>query len=352
MTVPLKKILERHPVTASVPCRVDMGGTLDIGAFFYSLGHLAPCTFNLAVDLRTRVKLLPYRSGWVKVSSKGFPDAEFPLDKAPFNHPLGLMFAVAVYYRASGVHVVVESTSPPRSALGGSSAAAVALVAAFSRAMERTGAKRRSRREIVLLAHGLEASVAGVPCGLQDQLAAAYGGVSAWYWQADVQKAPFRRRVVVPRSSHRRLARHILLAYCGVPHASKDINGRWIQQFLSGRHRALWSEIVTTTRRFVDELMQWHLGHAARAMNRETAIRRKMTPDVLDPVGNALADAAVEHRCGARFTGAGGGGCLWAVGESPDIETLRIRWLNILSGRPEARLLDVNIDSRGLMVND
>ena len=51
-----------------------------------------------------------------------------------FEHPMGLMFAIAAYFRAGGIHIQIESASPPRSALGGSSAAAVALVAALAEA--------------------------------------------------------------------------------------------------------------------------------------------------------------------------------------------------------------------------
>ncbi|MFW6364320.1 MAG: bifunctional hydroxymethylpyrimidine kinase/phosphomethylpyrimidine kinase, partial [Spirochaeta sp.] len=33
---------------------------------------------------------------------------------------------------------------------------------------------------------------------------------------------------------------------------------------------------------------------------------------VLDDIGAALVEAARKNGCGGRFTGAGGGGCLWA----------------------------------------
>ena len=72
-----------------------MGGTLDIDTFSLPLHHLSPCTFNIALNLRTRVRLHPYHQDLVKVSSKGFDQAEYPLNKAPFDHPLGLIFAIA-----------------------------------------------------------------------------------------------------------------------------------------------------------------------------------------------------------------------------------------------------------------
>ena len=347
-----QRILEKKPIEASAPCRIDMGGTLDIRTFYYPLRHLSPCTFNIAVGLRTRVRLLPYHNERIKISSKGFESAEFPFDQAPFVHPLGLMFAIAVYFNAQNIHVQIESPSPPRSALGGSSAAAVALIAACSKLMELAASnKPLSRPQIAVLSHGLEESVAGVPCGLQDQLAAIYGGVNAWIWPTSIQSPQFRKKVVLQKRLYEDFEQHLLLAYCGKPHESKDINSHWVQQFLSGKFRHLWSEIVLCTRQFVAALANRNYLLAAELMNRETAIRQKMTPDVLDEIGILLTGAAVAHNCGARFTGAGGGGCIWALGDVKHIDSLRPVWEEILSSENEGFLLDLKIDSQGLVVH-
>jgi len=45
-----------------------------------------------------------------------------------------------------------------------------------------------------------------------------------------------------------------------------------------------------------------------------------------------------------RFTGAGGGGCIWAIGEISAIDRLRNTWERILAQNPEAHLLNVQID--------
>jgi len=349
----LRKRLESGPITSSAPCRIDMGGTLDIPTFYYPLRHLDPCTFNIALGLRTRVRLQPYTKGVIKVSSRGFKDAEFQADAAPFDHPLGLMFATATYFNAGGVHIDIESGSPPRSALGGSSVAAVALVAALSTLFQRGGESDNNinRRLIALLAYKLEESVAGVPCGSQDQLAAAYGGVHLWYWKDRPDRSSFKRIVAVKKEYHKELERRLLLAYCGKPHVSKDINGRWIQQFFAGKNRVVWKEIIDQTRQFAAALTDRNYSQAAVHMNRETALRRAMTPDVLDNVGVRLVESALQNGCGARFTGAGGGGCIWALGEIEDIDRLRPLWEESLSTRKEACLLEVNIDTTGVCVH-
>ena len=347
----LRNILESEHIEASAPCRMDVGGTLDISTFHYPLRHFFPCTFNIALDLRTRVCLSAYNKGMVKVSSKGFKSVEYPLSTVPFDHPLGLMFAIAVYFGAEGVHIQLESLSPPRSALGGSSSAAVALIAAFSKLFEKIGAgKILSRKDTAMLAYAIEGSVAGVPCGLQDQLAAAYGGVNAWYWFDGIKGSCFKKKAVYQKKFFKNFEKHLLLAYCGVQHVSKDINGKWVKQFVSGKYRELWVEIIACTRRFVDALNKHDFKYAAESMNEEMALRKKMTPEVLDPMGGKLVNSAVENNCGARFTGAGGGGCIWAIGEIEDIAILEKEWESILSEREKARMLDVNIDSQGLIV--
>ena len=347
-----QRILEKKPIEASAPCRIDMGGTLDIRTFYYPLRHLSPCTFNIAVGLRTRVRLLPYHGDRIKISSKGFKSAEFPINAAPFAHPLGLMFAIAAYFNAGNIHVQIESQSPPRGAMGGSSAAAVALIAAFSNLTQQSPPRKPlTRPQTAILAHGLEESVAGVPCGFQDQLAAIYGGVNAWIWPVSIEEPQFRKKMVLGKKWHKDFERHLLLAYCGKPHESKDINSRWVQQFLSGKFRDFWSEIVSCTRQFVEAVSDRNYLQAAALMNKETEIRTKMTPDVLDEVGNQLVGAAIAGNCGARFTGAGGGGCIWALGELKHIDRLKPVWEDILSTKNEACLLDLKIDSRGLVVH-
>lgn len=345
----LHALLAETPVSASAPCRIDMGGTLDISTFYLPLRHLAPCTFNLAMALRTQVRLMPFNPGWVKVSSRGFDDAAFKIDQVPFRHPMGLIFAIAAYFQAGGVHIQIDSASPVRSALGGSSVAAVALISAFARLRERLGAPPLSRKAVALLAHALEQSVAGVPCGIQDMLAAAFGGGHVWHWTGSPSGIPFTKRKVVPAKSHGRLSRSLLLAYCGEPHESHNVNGEWVKQFLNGNFRSHWTEIVAVTHRFVTYLEAGDLMGAGEAMNRETDLRCEMTPNVLDAMGRELVDSARKKGCGARFTGAGGGGCVWALGNPENIDRLRPVWQACLKRNPEACLLDTTIDPHGVL---
>lgn len=349
--LPIRELLKDRHVEASAPCRIDMGGTLDLSTFFLPLRRYRPCTFNIALDMRTTVTLKPCRKGITRINSRGFEPTVFSLSQAPFDHPLGLMFAIANYFGADGVEISIDSTSPPKSALGGSSSAAVALAAAFQAVLSVTGVLATPVQETALLAHALEGSVAGVPCGLQDHLAAAYGGIHAWHWARENDVRAFQKITIVEPSHFTEIESRILVAYCGVPHVSKDVNGQWVRQFIAGKHRQKWEKICTITRKFIDAMQNLNYEEAARCMNREVVLRREMTPEVFDEMGEQLRVSAVENDCGVRFTGAGGGGCVWALGAVEDIDRLRMIWENILRQRNDARILRAHVDGRGVAVS-
>ena len=256
--------VDTNSIKTSTPCRIDLGGTLDISTFYYPLMHLLPCTFNISLDIRTFVTLKAHEEGRVKISSKGFKSVEYELGKASFSHPLGLMCAIAEHYRAHGIHIEIDSTSPTRSALGGSSSAAVALIGALAKLYEPYRGKIPTRKNIAGLAHGIEASLAQVACGTQDQLAAAYGGVNAWYWQTGSEDVFFKRKTVVKKKDYRRLENSILVAYCGMPHESVNINGKWVRQFVEGKFRDVWENIVECAHRFVEALMKMDITNAGK----------------------------------------------------------------------------------------
>lgn len=344
-----RRCLENEPVETSAPCRLDMGGTLDLSTFYLPLRHLAPCTFNAALDMRTRIRLLPHTDGRIKISSRGFDPIDVESETAPFSSSMGLMMAVAAYFNADGVHIQIDSSSPPRSALGGSSVAAAALVWALSKVVADEERPLPDPGEVARVAYAIEQSVAGVPCGLQDHLAAVYGGINGWFWESGDKGGSYERRELIAADAYPMFNKHILVAYCGVPHVSKDINGTWVRDFLAGRQRDTWRRIIVHSRQFIESISDGDYRLAVDAMNAETNLRVGMTPGVLEPMGRTLVAAARDLDCGARFTGAGGGGCIWALGMPAQIERLRSDWQAILDERPEAALLDVRIDANGIL---
>jgi D-glycero-alpha-D-manno-heptose-7-phosphate kinase len=203
---------------------------------------------------------------------------------------------------------------------------------------------------MAILAYQIESNVARVSCGIQDQLAAIFGGVNAWHFEALPLENPFRHEILQSESDYESLEKQILIAYCGSPHESKDINGQWVEQFLKGTTRNDWEEIVLQTQVFIKALVNKDWPAVVSAIRSEVEIRLKMTPDVFNASGKKLLQAAIDNQCAARFTGAGGGGCIWAIGEKKQIDILRDIWLSILDQYPYASLLHNKIADCGVII--
>jgi D-glycero-alpha-D-manno-heptose-7-phosphate kinase len=349
MPTSIARILERRPIETSAPCRVDSGGTWDIKAMALPLQGIQPVTLNVALNLRTRVTLSPLERGRVAVSSAGFSGTEeFSHGNAPLDSPFGIFFAALAFFGFHGVHVQIRSDSPVRSALGGSSTALVALVKALSGVAALMGRRRMPTREILYLAYQLEDAVTKGKCGIQDQAAAAYGGVHLWRWRYGDEGSFFSRVPLLKGKACRELSERILVAYSGKSHVSSRINRSWIDGFLSGETRSGWLRVNDIVHRLAEALSAGEWNRAARLLRKEMAVRREITPDALIPITEALIDEAEEAGCGARFAGAGGGGSLWALGEKGRIERLREAWASRLSGIKGAGILECEVDPVGV----
>jgi len=303
---------------------------------------------NMALNMRTLVTLFPYKDGWVKISSQGFSKGQaFPQDKMPFDSPFGLFFAAVSHFGCHGIHVHIQSESPVKSALGGSSTALIALLKALSTVQ--AGAKHLTPKEILYLAYQLEDAVGGGNCGIQDQAAAVYGGVHQWLWRYGEPKVLYRKVPLLDRKGQKALSQRILVAYSGKAHVSSRTNRNWIKGFLSGRTRTGWIEANEVVHRFARAIQGQQWEEAAWFVREEMAIRRKLTPEALTPVTAKLVSQAEQVGCGARFAGAGAGGSLWAIGELDRIERLKEVWEKALKPIKTARILPCALDAAGVV---
>ncbi|NVM24456.1 MAG: galactokinase [Desulfobacterales bacterium] len=345
---PLLKSLEK-PIRASAPCRIDSGGTWDIKALALPLEGVAPITVNLAIDLRTYVTLLPYKSGWVKVSSDDLDTQEaYLFAEVPFNSPFGLFFAIASFFMFHGLEMVIRSRSPVMAGLGGSSTAAVAAIEAFSVVKTLLHEKEVGKGDILHLAYQLEDGVNGGMCGLQDQGAAVFGGVNKWFWNYSREGRPFERESILDENGQKEISKRILVAYSGRRHLSARINRLWIEQFLGGETRSGWIEVNRIVNRFALHIKQGNWKEGAEDLRDEVAIRKEITPEAFAPITSRLIQESETVGCGARFAGAGGGGTVWALGETDAIGELREIWAHILKGTKKGGILECAVDPAGV----
>jgi len=349
MSISVKDILKEGPIEASAPCRIDSGGTWDIKAMALPCEHIRPVTVNMALNLRSRVTLSSFQDSKIRISSKGFSRSQvFHKDDLPFDSPFGIFLAAISFFNVHGVHVHISSASPVKSAMGGSSTALVALLKALDKIRVRLGGTRRDTRRLLHLAYFLEDGISGGNCGIQDQAAAAYGGVNLWTWQYSNPRNPFKRKPLFKANEQRILSSHLAVAYSGKSHVSSRTNRKWIGEFLSGKTRGGWIEVNTIVRAFAGEVQAMRWAGAARLLRQEMTLRREITPEALIPITEVLIGQAEKTDCGARFAGAGAGGTVWAIGERENIEKVKMEWEKTLAPIKGARVLNCGIDNTGV----
>lgn len=345
-----KKTLESFPIEASAPCRIDSGGTWDIKTLALPMAHARPATVNIAITLRTTVTLTPFTRGRVRVSSQGFPhEEEYDAGTVRFDTPFGLFFAALAHFACHGVEVHIRAASPVKAALGGSSTALIALIKALCKATARPDSPKWTRKQILHLGYHLEDAVSAGKCGIQDQAAAVYGGVNRWTWHYESAERFFRRQPLLNRSAQRELSERLLLAYSGTSHVSSRMNQAWIKDFLSGKTRAGWIKVNRVVGDLGRMIQKKAWAEAATLLREEMAVRREITPDALIPITERLIRQAEEAGCGARFTGAGAGGSVWALGEKEGIDALRHVWRDTLAPVKGAGFLCAEVDPEGVV---
>jgi len=348
--ISVKKILEERPIEVSAPCRIDSGGTWDIKAMAMTFEHIAPVTLNIALTLRTSVILSPFKDGYVRVASEGFQDiAEFNIkNNLPFNPPFGIFLAAVNHFGYHGLEVSIKSDSPVRSALGGSSTALVALIKALSDLRILRGGNGLSRSQILHLGYHIEDGISGGNCGIQDQAAAVYGGVNLWKWRYSHGEKTSFRETLIKGKDIKEISRSIIVAFSGKSHVSARMNRAWVGDFLSGRTRSGWMNANEIVKDLAEAIRNKDWDSAAGFLRKEMKIRRKITPDALIPLTTELIHCAEKTGCGARFTGAGAGGSLWAIGEADRIRDVEEAWNGILRPVKRAGILRCSVDPRGV----
>ena len=326
-------------VRARACCRVDLaGGTLDI----WPLGLLHPGarTVNLAVDVVARVEIRRSANGYCVRQGETVVEAarvsgirEAP-DAALIGHILGAL-------EVPPVDLTVKTDSPRGGGLGGSSALAIALIAAAEAFTCRPASSPDQRSA---LARDLEARLMGLPTGRQDHFPALLGGA------LEILHAPGGEVVRRLEVDLDRLGDHLVVAYTGSSHFSAGNNWQVVRRRLEGHEPVseAFSEIARTAEEMVAALEAADLERVGQLMTREWRARRSLADGVSTEEIETLLELA--HSAGAwggKACGAGGGGSI-AVLCSPEVRSAVERALEgqgarLLAARPSGDPVSVEV---------
>jgi len=345
-------------ILSEAPTRVDLaGGTLDIWPLY--LFHGNSQTINVAIRCYARCRLTPRRDRAIHLISRDlareerFPSLDALVKTRKFRLPLLARLVVAFVKSRSlvapllgmtgkresgGFSLETDSDSPAGAGLGGSSSLNIAICGALVRF---TG-KRLSSEKLIKIAGDVEAQVLGVPTGVQDYYAAAYGGVQA------IRLAPggiVSERLAV---NHADLAARGVLCYSGESRNSGINNWEVMKAHVDGNRavRRHFDRIAAIAAAMRSAMEQNDWKETARLLNQEWEARERNHPGITTPGIERLIRAA--RRNGARAAkacGAGGGGCVFFLcepGAKRNVETV-LR-------RAGARVIPFVVAPRGLAV--
>ncbi len=325
-------------IEASAPVRIcDIGGWTD--TWFGGPGRVLniSVTPGVVVSIRTTEGHDPLV---LDVQTFGDRYSIVPGETRVVRHPL-LEAAIDAYPPPEGlsVEVTVGSAVPAGSGTGTSAAVAVALLGAL-RALR---SENLSARQFAYAAHRLEVETLGVQSGIQDQLSAAFGGISyleiATYPEARVQPLP----------AWDELGCRLTLVFLGRAHDSSAIHQQVIVD--SGSHGAVvFSRLREAALAARDAVLGQDLDAFGQTMIANTAAQGSLHPELVGADAKHVIAVAREHGAiGWKVNGAGGdGGSLTLLSATEEDKTALEYRLAALDER--YRVLPMHISPIGLTV--
>ena len=327
-------------IQSSAPTRIDLaGGTLDIWPLY--LFHDGAQTLNAAISLRARCTIRPRADTRIAIFSEDTGtrvEADHWSDLRD-NHDLKLLGRLLHYFQAEGLELRTRSESPVGAGIAGSSALNIAVCGALAAWCERA-----LPDELLLrIAQNIEAQVIDVPTGVQDYRPALYGGISAVELNVDgIRRIPLH---VEPLE----LQKRIVLAYTNASRNSGINNWEMTKRHIDGdrevQSRFARIRDVAVAMRASLERQDWPA--VGQHVADEWENRKRLAPGVSTPAIDAMLDAAkAAGAWGGKVCGAGGGGCLFCIGEPDRAPAIR----EALAAHG-ARLLDYRIETEGLRID-
>lgn len=339
----LADILRKFKVESKAPTRIDCGGGIDHRIVSAICDKEKLQTFNIAIQLYSKIHLNSYKKGFIFVNSKEYGKKEIKLNEVTFKGKFGLIFAIASFFRVSGLAIEIETDYPLESGLGGSGSLSIALIGALIEAVKLMGQKITfAPKQIIWLAHVIEDGLYH-NTGLQDQACAYYGGINLWQWQYLNHRTLFSQRPL--QIKNKEIERHTCLVYTKTSHYQSHKGDKFVKFFINKPLGiSVARAINNNTKFFVESLIDGDWVNAARALDKEEYLRRKFLSFTLKKDIVRLMRKARELGCGIKFAGAGGGGCLWAVGSRVSISRFKKVCQNY------TKFLPLKVDKGGLEV--
>jgi D-glycero-alpha-D-manno-heptose-7-phosphate kinase len=278
--------------------------------------------FNVAVYPYAEVQVAVRRTGRddaadrILLHPENFGERYAVRHEAPPWGPHPLLEAAIAYMKVPKdlrLEVTIHSEAPAGAGTGTSAAVTVALVGA----LDALTPGRLTPHEVAAAAQRVETEMLHRQCGIQDQLASAYGGIS-YVEMPDYPQATVTT-IRIPDARWRELERRLVLVYLGRSHDSSVLHEQVIRELESaGPDAPALEALRQAASRSRDAVCSGDFAALGRAMTFNTDAQARLHPALVGSEAAQVIAIAREHGAlGWKVNGAGGeGGSITLLGDA------------------------------------
>jgi len=295
-------------ICATAPTRIDLaGGTLDLYPIY--LLEDGGLTLNCAINMQCGVTLESRGDGRVCLRSEdlGIEEQYDSVASVSLDGELEIVSRAIKFFRPPGGLTVTSKNHVKKgSGLGASSSLLIAILSALN---ELTGSPY-SLRQLIDIAADLEAQCIRVPTGKQDYFAAAFGGVSALWFEVNDAR---RECLLSTEEDIRELEERLILSFAGAPRFSGATNWNMIRNYVEENQTTVsgMKRVKKITHAMRKSILERDWEQVASLIDQEWQIRRTLAEGVTTEAVEKIMQAALEAGAAAnKLCGAGGGGCM------------------------------------------
>ena len=337
----------RRIVNSVAPIRVcDNGGWSD--TWFARYGKV----FNIAVYpyVEVQMRVLDCEAGdrnRITIHAENYGQRYTIAEPNGLYNKHPLLEAAIDYMRVPtgvGIEVSIFSEAPSGCSTGTSAAVSVALIGA----LDCLTPGRMTPHEVAAAAQKIETELLKQQCGIQDQIAAAYGGINYidMYEYPHASVSPVR----VPDPVWWELESRLSLIFVGQSHSSSDVHKMVIRELEdAGPEAAKLAPLRLTAERSKNALYASDFEALGRAMIDNTDAQASLHPSLVGPHHQRIIEVARRHHAiGWKVNGAGGDGGSVTILSGQDRSSKRAMIREIEAADPCYRHIPIHLSRFGL----
>ena len=337
-------------INSTAPIRIcDNGGWTD--TWFAQHGRVFNIAVSPCVEVRLDVFTRRSESAPITIHARNYGD-RYSISRPNGKygkHPLiEAVFDGMTVPEDQSLELSIYSEAPAGCSTGTSAALTVAIIGA----LDCLTPGRLSAHEVAGVAHRVETEFLHQQCGIQDQIAAAFGGINS----IEMYEYPHAQvdRLNLDGATERELEARLALIYVGQSHSSSRVHEMVIRQLEDAGPTAPQLErlrmIAAQSR---DALCAADFAAFGRCMIENTEAQRDLHPDLIGAAHQQVIDIAKNYGAlGWKVNGAGGeGGSVTLLGGA-DRKAQRAMLCAIEAANPRFRNIPIRLSPGGLRVWD